>query len=192
MKTIIGIDEVGRGPWAGPVVSAAVACTTKSVWIEGVKDSKLLNKKIRLQLATQIKQQARGIGIGWVTAAEIDRRGLTEAIRLSMLRAINELSCAIDEVIIDGNINYLAKTHPSKAIIKADRDYHCVAAASIIAKVARDNYMHSMARLYPDYGFERHVGYGTREHRVSLATSGISPLHRKSFAPIARQLDLAT
>ncbi|MBI4101285.1 ribonuclease HII [Candidatus Microgenomates bacterium] len=183
-RLIVGVDEVGRGPWAGPVVAAAVALPTDNQ-IRGVKDSKLLSRQRRLELASVIKQRAAGIGIGWASHEEIDRHGLSRAVQLSMQRAIDQLSVDCGQLIIDGKINYLANEYPeAQVIVKADQTHSCVSAASIVAKVARDSYMFKMAKIYPGYGFKKHVGYGTKLHIRRLHKYGPSDLHRVSFRPI--------
>jgi ribonuclease HII len=184
---MVGIDEVGRGPWAGPVVSAAVAVKGELL-IPGIKDSKLLGFNRRVEIARQIRLQAAGIGVGWCGPAELDQVGLAQAVRLSMLRAINQLNCQVGQIVIDGNINYLENTHDSVAIIKADNKFPCVSAASIVAKVARDLYMQRIAAIYPYWGFDSNVGYGTLFHRQQLQRYGACDIHRKSFAPVAKQL----
>lgn len=184
MKIVVGIDEVGRGPWAGPVVSAAVALP-KTVKIIGVKDSKLLTHQKRIILAQAIKKRALGIGIGWTAPAEVDRYGLTWAVQTSMERALEQIYLEYEDVIIDGNFNFLKIKYPSaRTVIKADQKYPCVSSASIIAKVARDQYMRQMAKLYPIYSFDTHVGYGTSHHRKQILKHGPSPIHRYSFKPL--------
>lgn len=180
---MVGIDEVGRGPWAGPLVSAAVALEFDTA-IKGVKDSKLLNKTSRESLVIAVKQNAIDIGIGWVSSSQLDKIGLSEAVKLSMHRALKQISTQYERVIIDGSIDYL-RIGKSQAIPKADNSYMCVSAASIIAKVARDKYMTHLAKLFPGYGFEKHAGYGTKQHIENLHKYGISSQHRISFAPIA-------
>ena len=155
---IVGIDEVGRGCWAGPLVAGAVILSTR---IKGLNDSKLLNRKQRDILDGEIRLHASAIGLGWVTPAEVDAFGLSEAVHLAMSRAINEITLPYDQVIIDGNINYLSNNPKSVAIVKADATVGPVSAASIIAKVARDKFMYEIALNYPGYGFEKHVGYQT-------------------------------
>ena len=182
-KLIAGIDEVGRGPWAGPVVSCAVVLDKP---IDGLKDSKLLSPKKREALNEIIHKQATAIGIGWVSASEIDETGLTEAVRKSMNLAYGQLDISPDEIIIDGNINYLPEAPNSRAVIKADSKFPEVAAASIVAKVARDKYMAEAVSEYPGYGFENHKGYGTAEHKQALEKLGPCPLHRRSFKPVAK------
>jgi ribonuclease HII len=181
-KVIVGIDEVGRGPWAGPLVSCAVAFAS-GLTISGLTDSKRLSKIARQSLRIKIKQNAKCIGIGWVTADEIDILGIAQATRLSMQRAYNQLSVEASEIIIDGSKDYLGHRR-SRAEIKADLTYPAVSAASVVAKITRDGYMQQMAKIYPYYGFESHVGYGTEQHKMALNRVGISPIHRLSFAPV--------
>ncbi len=130
-----------------------------------------------------IKEQALAIGIGWVESATIDEFGLTKATSISMHRAISQIKLVASETVIDGNIDYL-NTPSSHCVVKADSLYPSVAAASVIAKVARDAYMSHIAILYPAYGFAQHAGYGTKMHQEALSEHGISPLHRRSFAPV--------
>lgn len=178
---ILGIDEVGRGCWAGPVVAGAVVLKRR---IPGLADSKKLTKAKRELLDVKIRKQAIAYGLGWVTPAEVDEIGLTEAVRLAMRRAVAEVQADYDEIIIDGNYNYLSDNLKSRCLIKADDLIAAVSAASIIAKVARDNYMAKMALEYPNYQFESHVGYGTALHQAALRLHSICDLHRKSYAPI--------
>jgi len=178
---VVGIDEVGRGCWAGPLVAAAVALDKT---IAGLKDSKLLSKIQRDRLDVIIQSKALAVGVGWVSPLEIDEIGLSAANALAMQRAMESITITYNEIIIDGNINYLIDNPKARALIKADATVPLVSAASIIAKVARDKYMSQMAKQFPDYGFERHVGYGTALHMERLKLHGISTLHRKSFMPI--------
>lgn len=177
---IIGIDEVGRGCWAGPVVAGAVLLTGH---VEGLADSKSLTASQRVRLASKIRKHAN-IGLGWVSAFEVDTLGLTEAVRLAMSRALKNLNCAADKIIIDGNYNFLSDIQHTHTLIKADRLIPEVSAASIIAKVARDRYMHELALQLPGYGFEKHVGYGTLQHKTALYKQGVTHEHRKSYKPI--------
>jgi len=180
--TLIGIDEVGRGCWAGPLVAGAVALERP---ITGLRDSKQLGKARREQLAVQIQAEALAVGLGWVWPAELDEWGVSWAVKTAMQRALAAAAdLGYDEVIIDGNINYLAETPRSRALIKADASVPAVSAASIVAKVARDAYMANLDKRYAGYGFERHVGYGTAAHRAALQTLGVSDIHRRSYAPI--------
>jgi len=184
-KMILGIDEVGRGPWAGPLVVGAVVLG--SVPIEGLADSKKLTKKKREELNDVILREAAGHGLGWVSAKEIDSIGLSAALRLATVRAVEQVKTPYQEIIIDGTINFLADTTKGRyvsTLAKADHLIPSVSAASIIAKVARDNYMAKQDAVFPGYEFSRHVGYGTAIHRAAIAAHGITPLHRLSFAPL--------
>lgn len=185
---IVGIDEVGRGCWAGPVVAGAVVLDEP---LRGIKDSKLLTRQQRQNWAVKIEAAASYIGLGWSQASEVDELGLTQAVRLAMERALAKLPASYESIIIDGNYNFLSHWPRSRAIIKADMTVQSVSAASIIAKVARDNYMFEMAAKYPSYGFEHNVGYGTKLHRERLGLHGISQLHRRSYAPIQSLLELS-
>ena len=189
----VGIDEVGRGCWAGPLVAAAVLLTQP---IDGLRDSKKLSKKQRKNLSAQILSQAAAYGIGWVTPTEIDQLGLTKSVQMAMLRAmkkLHEMSTDYDEIIIDGNLNFFEhvkglSSHNVRAVVRADDTVPAVSAASIIAKVARDDYMAEMSAAYPGYGFEKHVGYGTAAHLAALKQHGVTDLHRRSFKPIQHLL----
>jgi ribonuclease HII len=186
---ILGIDEVGRGPWAGPLVIGAVVLG--GVSIEGLTDSKKLSKKRRDELDIIIREQAAGYGLGWVAAEEIDQIGLSKALKLATIRAVEQVKASYQEIIIDGTINFLAETTKGKYVTtmpKADLLVPSVSAASIIAKVARDNYMSEQDLVYPGYGFGSHVGYGTAAHQAAIREFGVTPLHRTSFAPIKKHL----
>jgi ribonuclease HII len=185
--TIVGIDEVGRGAWAGPVVAAAVVLKPR-VKLQYLTDSKLVTPLRRNGLDRQIRRQALAVGIGWVKASEVDLHGLSWAVRESGLRAIAtaELISGSFQVILDGSHNYLADLYPSVAIVRADALVTPVSAASVVAKVARDRYMAVLARRFPDYGFMSHKGYGTKQHLAALQQWGPSPEHRFSYAPVAR------
>lgn len=186
MQTV-GIDEVGRGSWAGPLVAGAVILNTS---IEGLKDSKKLTKLQRETLAREINDNALAVGIGWVDAAELDDIGLTAAVGLAMQRAIEQITVNYDEIIIDGNLNFFPNDARAKAIIKADNSVPEVSAASIVAKVARDSFMASVAhQKYPEYAFDKHVGYGTSLHQQMLKLYGVSDLHRLSFRPVKALLE---
>ncbi len=177
---IVGVDEVGRGCWAGPLVAGAAVLFNP---VEGLDDSKKLSKKRRNELVDVIKQNGE-VSLGWVTAIEVDTLGLTEAVRVAMQRAIDGLLSSYDEVIIDGNYNYLPDAKNSVAIIKADGSIPAVSAASIVAKVARDTYMELLDEIYAPWQFDKHVGYGTALHKQLLLEHGISDMHRLSYKPI--------
>lgn len=178
----VGIDEVGRGCWAGPLVAAAVVLLEP---IAGLKDSKKLSALQRRKYAEIITNEALAMGIGWVQPAELDAIGLSQAVSLAMHRALEGVRMPVDEIIVDGNINYFAEDPKAQAIIKADDSVPSVSAASIVAKVARDRYMAEIAHAkYPEYAFDRHVGYGTSLHQQMLKLYGVSDIHRKSFRPV--------
>jgi ribonuclease HII len=177
---LVGIDEVGRGCWAGPLVAGAVILKGE---VPGLTDSKKLSKKRRGELDWLIRENAE-VGLGWVTPAEVDEVGLTEAVRLAMQRAVDELQGEYQEVIIDGNYNYLPHLRGSTAIIKADGTVPAVSAASIVAKVARDTYMEQLEEKYLPWQFDRHVGYGTAMHIAAIKEFGVSDIHRLSYKPI--------
>ncbi|MCA9334950.1 ribonuclease HII [Candidatus Saccharibacteria bacterium] len=184
---ILGIDEVGRGPWAGPLVVGAVVLGGAT--IDGLTDSKKLTKKRREALDTIIREQAVGYGLGWVHAIEIDNIGLSEALKLASRRAVEQIRVPYHEIIIDGTINFLEGTTKGKYVTtmaKADLLVPSVSAASIVAKVARDNYMTEQDDVYEGYGFSSHSGYGTAAHRSAIDALGVTPLHRLSFAPLAK------
>jgi ribonuclease HII len=182
---ILGIDEVGRGPWAGPLVIGAVVLGGTE--IEGLTDSKKLTKKRRDELDSIIRRDASGYGLGWVDASEIDEIGLSAALVLAAKRAVDQVKVPYHEIIIDGTINFLKDTSKGRYVTtlkKADLLIPSVSAASIIAKVARDNYMAEQDQIYPEYKFGSHVGYGTAAHRAAIDLHGVTPLHRLSFAPL--------
>jgi ribonuclease HII len=190
MAIVVGIDEVGRGCWAGPLVAAAVVLPEET--IPGLADSKLLSRLVRERLAVEINKKALAIGVGWVEPAAIDSGGITHAVKLAMQQALLAVEVPYDEVIIDGSYNFLPEEPTTRAVVKADGTIAAVSAASIIAKVARDNYMSEQALQYPQYGFDRHVGYGTAFHLEQLQRYGVTPLHRKSYKPIKLLLSSET
>lgn len=185
---ILGIDEVGRGAWAGPLVVGAVVLG--GAQIEGLTDSKKLTPKRRQILAKQIKEQAAAIGLGWVSAETIDRIGLSEALNMAARLAVKDIDVKFDEIIIDGNINLLQDSRVT-TLKKADLLIPSVSAASIVAKVARDYYMSEIvSKEYPEYSFEKHVGYGTAAHSEALKLHGANELHRLSFVPVKKALGM--
>lgn len=178
----IGVDEVGRGSWAGPVCVAAVAWPD-GVAIEGLNDSKQVNAKKRILLAQSIREVAEGIGIGWVPAAVVDKIGIAKALQVAAQCAVAELKPLTAPVVVDGRDRLLGDW-PAQYIIKADCTVPAVMAASIIAKVARDTYMQRLDLQFGNYQFSRHVGYGTALHRQLIAEFGPCEHHRMSYAPL--------
>ncbi|HUD06655.1 MAG TPA: ribonuclease HII [Candidatus Saccharimonadales bacterium] len=176
------MDEVGRGAWAGPVVAAAVVLSNDNLIL---KDSKQLSKKQRDVLTEQIKQNSISVGVGWVSNKLVDELGLDHAVEEAMRQALSQINCEYDQIIIDGNRNFLADNDKAVTIVKADQTVTSVSAASIIAKVERDRYMAKLALKFPGYGFEKHVGYGTRLHLEKLIDLGVCSAHRLSYKPIA-------
>lgn len=184
-KFIAGVDEVGRGPLAGPVTVAAVILNPKKP-IYGLKDSKKLSSKKIEELSNQIKQDALAYAIVSATPSTIDKIGISVAIHKCMRTAIRKLSITPDYVLIDHEYLKFNKIE-SKAITKGDDNSNSIAAASIIAKHARDTKMEKLGIKYPEYGFENHVGYGTKHHRETIEKLGPIPnVHRYSFKPIRK------
>lgn len=188
---ILGIDEVGRGPLAGPlVVGAVILPDNKPDWIEDLKDSKKLSAKKREALNEIILKESPATGLGWVNSEELDNIGISEALKLATKRAVLEVQAshaAFSQIIIDGKVNFLKDTKLENyvsTLAKADDLIKEVSAASIIAKVARDKYMVDLSAKYQEYGFDSHVGYGTKKHIEAIYKYGICPEHRKSFEPI--------
>lgn len=184
---ILGIDEAGRGPWAGPLVVGAVILG--GAQIEGLTDSKKLTKKKREQLYDEVTARSTAYASGWVTAAELDEVGMSAALRLATRRAVEQIMVPYSEIIIDGTINFLADTGKGKYVQtmpKADLLVPSVSAASIIAKVERDRYMTKLSEEYPQYGFGAHAGYGVAKHRAAIEEYGVMSEHRLSFAPLQK------
>ncbi|MBW3113889.1 MULTISPECIES: ribonuclease HII [Bacillaceae] len=178
---IAGIDEVGRGPLAGPVVTAAVILPS-NFYLAGLNDSKKLSEAKREEYYEYIQKHAISIGIGMVHAEEIDSINIYQATKKAMNEAIVELPVEPDYLLIDAM--KIQSPYPSQSIIKGDAKSISIAAASIIAKVTRDRMMKEYALKYPGYAFEKNAGYGTKDHLIGLEQLGVTPLHRKSFAPV--------
>lgn len=192
---ILGIDEVGRGPYAGPLVIGACILgdwqnSENAEWIEKLTDSKKLSAKRREELYVLIKEKALATATGWVSSAEIDKIGLSEALRLATRRAVEQIQktkVPFSEIIIDGTMNFLARTKLEKYVStlkKGDFLVKEISAASILAKVERDKYMVELDAVYPEYGFGKHVGYGTAAHQKAMEEFGLTPEHRRSFRPV--------
>ena len=190
-RVVIGVDEAGRGPLAGPVVAAAVVLGDASP--DGLDDSKKLSAKRRAVLEPAIKATC-GWGLGVVEVEEIDRINIFAATMLAMTRAVGALCSAIgrdpDDVLIDGNLTPAGRLAdwrwPARAIVGGDGIEPCISAASILAKEHRDRLMREAALHWPHYGWDRNMGYGTAEHLEALRRHGPSPIHRRSFAPVAQ------
>lgn len=180
---IAGVDEAGRGPWAGPVVAGAVILD-KNNFPDGIDDSKKLSAKKRESIFEQLQKVAQ-IGIGIVTVEEIDKLNILQASMLAMQKAVEALPALPDVVLVDGNKkpNLQCETH---AIIKGDSKSLSIAAGAIVAKVTRDRIMKQMAVEHPFYGWEKNSGYGTKIHQEALLKYGITIHHRKSFKPVAK------
>ncbi len=178
-RYVCGVDEVGRGPLAGPVVCAAVIMPPDDI-LEGVDDSKKLTAKRRERLASLIRQKAVAWAICRIEPQVIDEINILQATRLCMKNAVESLSVRPDYVLTDGNMT-LDTDIPQKSIVKGDARCYCIGAASIIAKVERDALMAEYAAVYPGYGFEKNAGYGTAAHIQAIKDNGLTPIHRRSF-----------
>lgn len=178
---LLGIDEVGRGAWAGPLVMAAVSLGGAD--ITGLTDSKLLTRPQRESLFTQIQHAAQAISVAWVDAAAIDQRGLSWALKYAAQSCLDQIQHhSVSSIIIDGTIKFIDDPRVSTQA-KADLTIPSVSAASVIAKVLRDRYMTRCHDIFPQYGFNTHVGYGTKKHQVAIKEHGACSLHRASFRP---------
>jgi len=178
-RAIAGVDEVGRGALAGPVVAAAVVLEGTGDYTS-IRDSKTLSARRRRQLAGRIREEALGIGLGWVSESEIDRINILQATHEAMRQAVASLPFPPDMVLVDGFF-LPGLDMPCIGIIGGDSRSYSIAAASIVAKVQRDGFMASLAPEYPHYGFDRNMGYGTEFHRQAIFSHGPSPYHRRTF-----------
>jgi ribonuclease HII len=186
---IAGVDEVGRGPLAGPVYAAAVILDpdTRPDWLSEVRDSKVVPAPERERLASAIRSQAAAYGIGWSTVPEIDAWGISAANRMAMVRALQALGHLPQRVLIDGPQTLPNYSAPQKAIVDGDALCCTIAAASIVAKVARDEVMCQLDVLYPQYGFASHKGYATKSHLEALDQHGPCVQHRRSWLAVQRR-----
>jgi ribonuclease HII len=183
---MIGIDEVGRGCWAGPLLVVAAQMT--GALPEGLTDSKLLTRQQRETIFQELITNFQ-FGEGWVSANEIDRNGLADALKLGVSRSLKNIGAKnSDAIIFDGKVNYIdSKYKNSKCVVNADMSVPEVSAASIYAKVTRDKFMTELSIDYPAYGFEKHVGYGTKTHKMALDIHGIiEGIHRTSYKPVRK------
>lgn len=186
---IAGIDEAGRGPLAGPVVSSCVVWDRVPEQVCKVNDSKLLDKKTREELFLWILENAYAIGIGIADNKEIEKMNILRASLLSMERALNDAGIQPDLILIDGN-HKIKGFHQAKSVIKGDRKCFFIACASIIAKVTRDRIMEDYHKTYPEYNFKDNKGYPTEEHRLAIKRFGITPIHRKTFRGVREYIGL--
>jgi ribonuclease HII len=188
---IVGVDEVGRGPLAGPVVACAILLPPNCTDIEGVGDSKALSVADRLRLAVEIRRVAVAIGLGAASVAEIDRHNIYQATARAMRRAIARIPGPHDLLLIDGS-PFGALGLPHQSVVKGDACCLSIACASIIAKVTRDRLLSSLGRRYPSYCWSSNAGYGTPAHLAALSEHGATPHHRRSFRPLRTEPDLFT
>lgn len=184
---IAGIDEVGRGALAGPLTVCAIVLEPES-HIDGLNDSKLLRPAKRMEISHELRSVCSSYAIVHISAAEIDSTGLARALKRAARSALSELSCECDHVLTDGHPLGIHKFE--RGIISGDRRVAAIAAASVIAKVARDSIMDGAHDLYPEYDFLNNKGYGTKNHLRAIATHGLTPLHRRSFGPCSGQLKI--
>ena len=190
LSLVAGLDEAGRGAWAGPVFAAAVVLPPEPMMesiLSGVRDSKQMTPHQREHWAGEIQAVALAWGIGWAEAGEIDRIGILPATRLAMSRAVEQLGEMPEYLLVDGNFLLPEIPLPQQALIKGDGRSLSIAAASVLAKTARDMLLIDCETNYPGYGFARHKGYGTAIHRAALEQLGACPIHRMSFAPLKNQ-----
>lgn len=185
---LAGVDEVGRGPLIGSVVAAAVILDPSQP-IEGLTDSKKLTARKREALDVQIRERALAFAVAEASAAEVDQLNIYHATHLAMRRAVDALAPEAEYLLVDGN-RLPGHALPGQAVVKGDARHPAIAAASILAKVVRDAQMVALDMRYPEYGFARHKGYPTKEHLAALAAHGPLAEHRRSFAPVQRQLAL--
>jgi ribonuclease HII len=190
-RLIAGIDEVGRGPLAGPVMAAAVILPPgiETDWLHLVRDSKQLTAETREQLFPLIYEAAIAVGIGEVSAAAIDKHGIGRATKMAMRQAVDNLSIPPDALLIDF-VRLTEVNLPQRCIVKGDQLSISIACASIIAKVTRDRLMVELDKLHPGYGFAAHKGYATKEHLENIERLGACPIHRLCFSPFRPEMDL--
>ncbi len=188
-ECLAGVDEVGRGPLAGPVVAAAVILDPERP-IEGLRDSKKLTERRREVLAQQIRERALAWSLGRAEVHEIDEINILQASLLAMQRAVAGLALAPELVLVDGN-RCPQLDYPSQAVVRGDALVPAISAASIIAKVSRDREMTELDSSYPGYGLAKHKGYPSKAHLLALQTLGVTPVHRRSYAPVRRLLEAA-
>ena len=191
LTCIAGLDEAGRGAWAGPVCAGAVVLPLSHAelprLLDGVRDSKQLSPAQREALLPIVLDVADAVGVGWANSTEVDEEGIVPATQQAMIRAVTNLESQVDALLLD-YVRLPDLKLPQRALPKADARCLSVAAASIVAKVTRDRLMITLDQEFPGYGFARHKGYGTRQHREALARLGPSPIHRMTWRPIREVL----
>ena len=192
LRVVAGVDEVGRGPLAGPVMAGAVVFSQSldlsSEWCNLVRDSKTISARQRKHAMEHIQSHAIDIGVGTCEPKDIDHSGIVKATLMAMRKAVDSLSVTVDFLLVD----YLEIPDlPSHGVLHGDRVCFSIASASIVAKVARDKLMKDMDLIYPNYGFAKHKGYPTRHHIKNLALLGPSPIHRLSFKPVRQYLKVS-
>lgn len=184
-RSVAGIDEVGRGPWAGPVIAAAVLVEPETPWLEGINDSKQVTQRRREELAAAIVSTLP-YAVGAASTREIDRLNIRRATGLAMRRALARLPRVADTVLVDGlPMPELGCAH--EAMVGGDARSFAIACASIVAKTVRDRLMRLLAVRYPDYGWNHNCGYGTPTHRAAIERVGVTPHHRRSFTPVVQR-----
>jgi ribonuclease HII len=180
---VVGVDEVGVGPLAGPMMACAIAFRASHVPIHGVTDSKKVTEKTRERLMRQILDQCLDVGMGWVDADEYDRIGASESRRQVLIRAVKDLTVEADHTYVDGDL-FIRELSHTERVVKGDEKIWIVGAASIVAKQQQCDFMSRLHRQYPRYGFNHHHGYGTRVHLDALSVHGPCPAHRRAMKPV--------
>ncbi|MCD4811805.1 ribonuclease HII [bacterium] len=192
-RVVVGIDEAGRGPFAGPVSAGAVAINSSSEIVDIVRDSKKMTRKRREEAFDLIKESVWGWGIGLVSAKEIDRVGIQEAVLMAMgiaLRGVEDMvGSKASYLIVDGLNVELINEYPMLKIKEGDLNHYSIACGSVLAKVERDRVMGKYHLKYPEYGFDSHVGYGTKKHIEAMERYGICDIHRRSYKPVAKYVE---
>ena len=189
-KIVVGIDEAGRGPLAGPVSAGACVIMDESQVVDIVRDSKKMTEKQRNEAFDLIKEKSTAYGVGLVSAREIDEMGIQKAVLRAMEIALEvveaQLGCKADYLIVDGTNVSMIPNYRMERIKAGDLAHYSIAAGSVLAKVTRDRLMVEFSRKYPVYGFDSHVGYGTKKHMEALKSNGPCPIHRRSFKPVGK------
>lgn len=185
---VVGVDEAGKGPWAGPVTAAAVIIHSNKQVVKGVRDSKIMTAIQREKAFIKIVKKSSGFGIGIVSEVEIDRIGIQKAVKKAMKLALENMqtkfNLKISYLIVDGSKTLPLRKNNARRILGGGLYHYSISAASVLAKVTRDRLMKKMSKKYSDYGFDKHVGYGTKLHMKNLLKYGLSPIHRRSFFPM--------